>query len=103
MVARLASAQGSRELPRERLPVLVTFGDVNEASSVMKVDPHDLGATLGGNALLRKATIEITREPVTETIVQSLPWLKSMDPFGDKSKAGRNPVYKKLHRLDFKR
>jgi hypothetical protein len=51
MVARLAAAQGSRELPRERLPDLVTFGDVNEPGSVIEVDPHDLGATLGGNVL----------------------------------------------------
>jgi hypothetical protein len=109
MVGRLAAAQGSRDLPRGRrwrgvLPVLVTFGDVNDPRSVIEVDPNDLGATLGGNVLLRKATIEITREPVTETIVQRLPWLKtmSMDPHRDESEAGRNPVYKKLFPWYFK-
>jgi hypothetical protein len=105
MVEKLAAAQGSRELPRERLPDLVTFGDVNDPRSVIEVDPHDLGATLGGNVLLRKATIEITREPVTETIVQRLPWVKtmSMDPHRYESEAGRNPVYRKLFPWDFKR
>jgi hypothetical protein len=102
-VEKLAAAQGSRELPRERLPDLVTFGDVNDPRSVIEVDPHDLGATLGGNVLLRKATIEITREPVTETIVQRLPWVKTMDPYRDKSEAGRNPVYRKISPWDFKR
>ncbi len=65
------------ELPFEDLPVLARFGDPNVPSSAAIVDPNDLAASLGPGVTLKKATVEITDDPITKGIETRLPWLKS--------------------------
>jgi hypothetical protein len=74
-VARVSRMRGTHSITSNDLPVLVTFADVDDPSSVTIVDPNDLEATLGAGVSWNEITLEITDEPVTTGIVQKLPWL----------------------------
>ncbi|KZX94456.1 hypothetical protein A3718_00965 [Erythrobacter sp. HI0019] len=56
-------------------PMLVTFGDLDDPTSVEEVDPDDLGATFGEGNSLRRITVQITDDPVTTGIEKRLEWL----------------------------
>jgi hypothetical protein len=63
-------------LPTDGLPVMVTFGDINDPASVQRVDPADLAASFGRGVSLKAVTLETTDEPVTEGRVAAvLGWL----------------------------
>ncbi len=63
-------------VPRKLWPAMVTFGDVNDPSSVRAVDPDDLTATFGAGYAITGVTVQSTDEPVTEGVVeQVLGWL----------------------------
>ncbi|KEO89088.1 hypothetical protein EH31_13700 [Erythrobacter longus] len=75
---------GERELPRmwppvafleERsaYPMLVTFGDMDDPTSVARVDPDDLAASFGGGVSLKRITVELTDDPMTTGIEERLP------------------------------
>ncbi len=55
--------------------MLVTFGDLDDPTSVEEVDPDDLGATFGEGNSLRRITVQITDDPVTTGIEKRLEWL----------------------------
>lgn len=64
------------ELPIDQYPLLVTFGDMNDPSSVKKVEPHNLAAAFGPGYRLNSITMRVTDEPLTEGKVMALlPWL----------------------------
>ncbi len=56
-------------------PMLVTFADLSDPTSVALVDPDDLAATFGEGVSLRRITVAITEDPVTEGIEERLGWL----------------------------
>ena len=65
-------------VPKRHYPLLVTFTDINDPKTVQKVDPDDLAATFGPGVSLKRITLEITDEPVTEgKIEQLLGWWNS--------------------------
>jgi hypothetical protein len=67
--------EGVSLLPNH-LPMLVTFADVADSTSVKLVDPTNLAATFGPGVALTGAWLEITDEPVTEGQVGAvLGWL----------------------------
>ena len=75
----------SGELPRGSYPMLVTFGDLADPTSVEKVDPDDLTATFGEGVNLKRITVQLTDDPVTIGIEERLNWLgkypePSLDP-----------------------
>ena len=83
--------RGALELPRmwpptgfleERsaYPMLVTFGDLDDPTSVTLVNPDDLAASFGEGVTLRRITVEMTDEPMTEGIVERLEWLRDLFP-----------------------
>jgi len=61
------------ELPREKYPMLVTFEDESDPTSVMEVDRDDLEATFGEGYRLKRVRIEITNDRVTTGIRSRLP------------------------------
>jgi hypothetical protein len=61
-----------RDLPRQNYPLLVTFTDINDPKTVQKVDPDNLAATFGPGVSLKRMTLEITDEPVTEGKIESV-------------------------------
>lgn len=56
-------------------PMLVTFTDISDPSSVKLVDPADLAASFGPGVKLKRITVEITDDPVTSGIEKRLGWL----------------------------
>lgn len=58
------------------VPMLVTFDDINDPTSVRQVDPKNLAASFGPGVSLTSATLGVTDEPVTEGRVEEvLGWL----------------------------
>jgi len=69
----IARMQGtSRLLEPGNYPRLVTFGDINDPTSVERVDPADLAASFGPGYSLASITLEITDEPVTQGRVEAV-------------------------------
>lgn len=60
---------------RSAYPMLVTFGDLADPTSVAEVDPDDLAATFGEGVKLKRITVELTDDPVTTGIEQRLGWM----------------------------
>ena len=74
-------------------PQLVTFGDLSDPVSVMRVDPADLAATFGAGYALGGITLEVTDDAVTEGVVEGvLGWV-------DDSYYRKNPVWASLPNL----
>jgi len=77
MARRVVARTGeARDLPRQSFPLLVTFGDINDPTSVRRVNPGNLTATFGTGYQLNGVILSITEEPVTKGVVESvLGWL----------------------------
>ena len=74
----LTRLRETREVPRDHYPVLVTFTDINDPTTVHRVDPVDLAATFGPGVSLKRITLEVTDGEVTEgRVEQVLPCLRS--------------------------
>jgi hypothetical protein len=92
-------------LPEDGLPVLVTFGDISDPTSVARVDPKDLEASFGPGVSLNSMTLEITDGPVTEGRVEAvLAWLGPYPEPGLGPATGGTtniPFYRRVHMGDF--
>jgi hypothetical protein len=78
---KLQVFRGSRTLPRDQYPLLVTFTDINDPKSVKLVDPANLAATFGQGYQLKSIALEITDEDVTEGRIEKiLGWLSQENP-----------------------
>lgn len=63
-------------MPTYYYPLLVTFKDINDPSSVQKVEPGNLSAVFGSGVKLKRITYEITDTPVTRGVLNKvLGWL----------------------------
>jgi hypothetical protein len=100
------------DVPITFLPMLVRFRDPHDPTSVQLVDPRNLQASFGPDVVLKRASVEITNDPITTGIEGRLPWLalsKVSPPlFGsDPSKGLRTmsevPLVEKLRYDDFRR
>ncbi|MEM0929728.1 MAG: hypothetical protein AAGI89_10605 [Pseudomonadota bacterium] len=78
----------------EHYPMLVTFGDLKDPSSVEKVDPDDLAASFGEGVTIKRITVQLTDDPVTTGIERRLGWLPN---YYDKMLDGN-----RLNRIDAK-
>ena len=61
-----------RDIAPQHYPLLVTFTDINDPKTVKKVDPEDLAAVFGPGVSLKRITLEITDEAVTEGKIESV-------------------------------
>ena len=57
------------------MPMLVTFGDMADPTTIARVDPDDLAATFGEGVTLRRITVQQTDDPVTTGVEERLGWL----------------------------
>ncbi|MCA9501315.1 MAG: hypothetical protein KC588_19150, partial [Nitrospira sp.] len=64
--AVLSTSRFKTEIPESQYPLLVTFTDLTDPTTVKVVDPENLAATFGPGVSLKRLTLEITDEPVTE-------------------------------------
>ena len=62
----------TRELDPQDYPLLVTFTDITDPKTVKQVDPDNLVATFGPGVSLKRITLEITDEPVTEGKIEGV-------------------------------
>lgn len=76
-----AFVQAKRTKPQATLrpadyPMLVTFSNIRNSSSVSEVDPDNLAATLGAGYRLKQITVQVVDqdEPLTEGLEDILPW-----------------------------
>jgi hypothetical protein len=101
----LQGIRETRELAPSRYPKLVTFGDINEPSSVMEVDPTNLKATFGAGYSLGSIAMTITDEDATEGKVENLlRWLGKYPESSLGPPTGRShdvPFYRKVSHGDF--
>jgi hypothetical protein len=58
--------------------MLVTFGNLRDPMSVTEVDPANLSAQFGEGVRLRRITVQVTDDDVTEGIERRLGWLKTL-------------------------
>lgn len=63
-------------------PMLVTFSDVADPTSVMRVDPENLAEMFGKGFSLKRITVQITDAPVTTGINKRLEWLDHIREMG---------------------
>ncbi len=77
-ILMLKQTKPKAEIPFQLLPLLVRFRDTGDPTSVEQVDPNNLSASFGPGVSLRRATIEITDDPVTTGIETRLKWLKEL-------------------------
>ncbi len=76
---KLARLRQKAAIPFSRLPLLVTFTDINDPASVVRVDRYDLEKHFGTGVKLKAVTLEITREKVTKGEVEKvLGWLDAL-------------------------
>jgi hypothetical protein len=77
-------------VPEKYMPTIVHFDDLSDPTSVQVVDPQNVSATVGQGIRLKSMTIEITDDPVTWGLEETLPWVlttKRADP--------KRPQYKR--------
>lgn len=66
------------DLTRQDFPMLVTFDDIDDPTSVKRVDPDDLASVFGEGVSLLRIRLQVTDDPVTSGIEKRLGWL--IDP-----------------------
>jgi hypothetical protein len=95
--AVVQEAQGQTlTIPPDRYPFMVTFTDITDPTTVKQVDPTNLAATFGPGVSLKRITLAITDEPVTEgKIEQVLGWWNNLTvPIGGKeNRKYGDPLY----------
>ena len=81
-------AEQANEKSFSAYPMLVTFGDIKDPTSVRRVDPRDMSASFGAGVKLKTITVQVTDEPVTAGIERRLGWL------GDNNRKRFDPSHK---------
>lgn len=85
-----------RELAPKDYPLLVTFTDITDSTTVQQVDPDNLAATFGPGVSLKRITLEINDEPVTEgKIERLLGWLCPLLEHGARLNGKTGPIMDK--------
>ncbi len=101
---KLKALHPTADLPFDLLPMLVRFRDLSDPASVEQVQPNDLAAAFGAGVQLKKATIAITKDPVTTGIEHKLPWLAGLQKgFTVKTPGPGSSVATVLTSRDFER
>ncbi len=71
--------RGSAEVPQDAYPMMVTFTDITDPASVMRVDPNDFATTFGEGFALTGVELEVTNEAVSEGATERvLGWLEAV-------------------------
>ncbi len=77
---RIANKDGiisPAEVSPEYYPLLVTFSDLTDPTSVARVDPLNLAASFGPGVKLKRIMVAVTDEAVTTGIGMRLGWLEA--------------------------
>ena len=102
-LTRLRRKSGSADVPKDVLPTLIRFRNIDDPNSAGKVDPSDLAASFGAGVELKSVKIELTNDPITPVPAVWPAWLKELgaDEYVNHSATcGVNPFC--LQGIDFK-
>ena len=86
----ISNLRETHDIDQKDDPLLVTFADITDPTTVQKVDPENLVATFGPGVSLKRISLEITDEPVTEGRIERVLGLL------DDPRVMRNPACKSL-------
>jgi hypothetical protein len=78
-IGTLVKQTEERELPSKAYPMLVSFADISDPTSVYEVAPDDFEARFGEGYALKRMTLQVTDEAVTEGVEDLLLWLKNLE------------------------
>ena len=87
------------DAPAEQAPMLVRFRDLNDSTSVERVDPQNLEASFGRGVQIKRIRVALTNDPLTTGIETRLPWLlegppnQLLTPMPGKQWAGSGRIY----------
>lgn len=90
-----ARSKGRVNVPLRKLPLVISFTDMTDPTSVKRVDPTNLEANFGSGYRIASATIAMTDQPLAATIEKKLPWLKGLR-LSDLQKPGEQLGYKTI-------
>ncbi len=80
--SRIGDVEELRAMDPQDYPLLVTFTDVTDPKTVQKVDPENLAAKFGPGVSLKRITLEITHEPVTEGKIEKFGFMEVLKKQG---------------------
>jgi len=75
----VGTVSGTCQVPRDISPIMVTFTDETDPTSVKRVLPDAAEAVLGPGVQFKRTTLTITDEPVSTGINERLPWLSDQE------------------------
>ena len=79
MIPAVQGLSGKVNLPLTRLPMIVRFADINDPKSVEQVDPEHMDKTFGPGVKITRASLEITKDPITTGIEKRFPlWFSEL-------------------------
>ncbi|MEP3474902.1 MAG: hypothetical protein ABJN57_01650 [Hyphomicrobiales bacterium] len=99
----------SMAMPSYYYPILATFKDINDPSSVQKVEPDNLSVVFGSGVKLKRITYEIVDEPVTRGKIEAvLKWFDSVTRLIPKDQVldyynRKEPVISKGHFISYRK
>lgn len=73
MIPGVRGLSGKVNLPLTRLPMIVRFTDINDPKSVEEVDPEHMDKTFGPGVKITRASLEITKDPISTGIEKRFP------------------------------
>jgi len=76
VVRVIGDLEGSRLIPSDWLPQMVTFDNDDIPTSVKPVDPQNMATAFGPGVRFVEASVAITKEPITTGIEKRLRWLQ---------------------------
>lgn len=75
-LGQLKRKSGRVEVPKDVLPRLIRFRNIDDPNSAEKVDPSDLAASFGAGIELKSVKLELTNDPITPVPAAWPAWLK---------------------------
>lgn len=100
---QLKRKRGWVEVPKDVLPTLIRFRNIDDPSSVEQVDPSNLAASFGAGVELKSVMLELTEGQITPVPSVWPAWIKELgaDQYANHSiTCGVNPYC--LQGVDFK-
>jgi hypothetical protein len=70
--------RASAILPTSDYPMLITFRDINDPTTVKAVAPEDFEREFGSGVRLKRIVVQITTDRITTGIKNRLPWLANL-------------------------
>lgn len=102
-LGQLKQKSGWVDVPKNALPTLIRYGNIDDPNSAKKVDPSNLAASFGAGVELKSVRLELTNDPITPVPAIWPAWIKELgaDQYANHSVTCRvNPYC--LQGVDFK-